>query len=157
MRETLTQKSDGFMPRSIAITLLTSNQSKTNSFRKRCFRAMARVCEPVSRSTQLDISAPKTGEQKLQARLNKANAAQLHKWAKRTLARGNRYQDLLLDTQEKLTDAPAEDMNTLWAAEKALLQQIAAHDGLCEAINAELALRATRGIGYRKPIKFIKT
>lgn len=118
----------GFMPRSIAITLLTSKQSKTNGFRKRCFRAMECVCEPLSRSTALPVSAAKTGAQRLQARLTKATAAQLHKWGKRTLRRGNRYQDFLSDALATGEKQPAD----------LLQQQIAAHDGLCEAINTEL-------------------
>lgn len=153
MRDALTQKSDGFMPRSIAITLLTSNQSKTAAFRRRCFRATEKVCEPKSRSTALNVSAPKTGAQRLQARLSKASAAQLHKWAKRTLARGERYQDLLFETQAKLMNVQPEDVPELERVEKLLTQQIVAHDGLCEAISAELTTRAARGKGYRKPIK----
>lgn len=140
----------GFMPRSIAITLLTSRQSKTNGFKKRCFRAMERVCEPKSRSTALPVSAPKTGAQRLQQRLAKATAAQLHRWAKRTLARGNRYQDqrdnvffevgIDAEEKEKLTDL--------------LDKQIVAHNGLIDAINAELTARSTRGVGYRQPVRF---
>lgn len=144
----------GFMPRPVAVALLTSNQSKTNSFRKRLIRATERVVEPVSRSTALNISAPKTGSQKLQSRLSKANAKQLLTWQKRTLRRGEKYQDLLFETQAKLTDAVAEDMNGLWATEEALLKQIAAHDALSEAIQNELTKRSARGIGYREPIKW---
>lgn len=132
----------GFMPRSIAITLLTSNQSKTASFRKRCRRAMERVSEPVSRSTALNVSAPKTGAQRLQAHLSKASVKQLVKWAKRTLVRGNRYQDLLAEIED---NAPFESDQAQHEAQLDLLhQQIAAHDALCEAINAELTSRATR-------------
>lgn len=138
-----TQNSNtGFMPRSIAITLLTSKYSKTNGFRKRCFHAMERVVEPVSRSTRLNVNAPKTGEQRLQARLVKSTAAQLHKWAKRTVRRGNRYQDFLSDAQTTGEKQPAD----------LLQQQIAAQDALGEAIQNELTARSTRGIGYREPI-----
>lgn len=150
----MTQKSDGFMPREIAVTLLTSSQSKTASFRKRCYRAMEREVEPTSRSTRFTTNVPKTGSQKLQARLAKANAKQLLTWQKRTLRRGEKYQDLLFETQAKLTDAVAEDMNGLWATEEALLKQIAAHDALSEAIQNELTKRSARGIGYREPIKW---
>lgn len=140
----------GFMPREIAVLFLTSKHSKTNGFRKRCFRALERVCEPVSRSTTLPINAPKTGAQRLQARLAKATAAQLHRWHTRTLRRGNRYQDqrdnVFFDVG---SDAAEKDKIT-----DLLDKQIAAHDALCEAINAELTARATRGIGYRKPVRF---
>lgn len=141
------------MPREIAITFLTSKYSKTNGFRKRCFRAMERVCEPVSRSTALPISAPKTGAQRLQARLSKANAKQLLTWHKRTLARGNN----LLDVRDKVafTSHNPEGDGEVAGMLELLSKQIAAHDALCEAINAELTLRSTRGIGYRKPEKFI--
>lgn len=142
----------GFMPRGVAITLLASNYSKTNSFRKRCLRATERVCEPVSRSTQLDISAPRTGEQRLNARLKKATAAQLNRWAKRTLARGNRYQDMLAEVEDR---APLEADQAQHEAHLGLLhQQISAHDRLGDAINLELTDRAGRGKGYRKPVKF---
>lgn len=144
----------GFMPREVAVIFLTSKHSKTAGFRKRCFRAMERVCEPKSRSTTLSVSAPKTGAQRLQARLVKATAEQLHRWAKRTLTRGNRYEDLRFETQRDLETAPAEEMETLWAAEKTLTQQIVAHNGLIDAINAELTARSTRGVGYRQPVRF---
>lgn len=101
---------------------------------------MERVCEPLSRSTALPVSAAKTGAQRLQARLSKATAVQLHKWAKRTLRRGNRLTDIRDETEdEKLVELAGG--------------QIAAHDALGEAIIAELTLRATLGIGYRKPVK----
>lgn len=138
------------MPREVAITLLTSNYSKTNGFRKRCLRATERVCEPVSRSTPLNISAPKTGEQRLDARLKKSTAAQLQKWAKRTLARGNRYMDQKDNVffEVGISDDEKQKIEAL------LNQQISAHDRLCEAINAELTSRSARGKGYRKPVKF---
>lgn len=144
MKDELIKKSDGYMPREIAIIFLTNKHSKTASFRRRCFHAMEKVVEPVSRSTRFNVSAPKTGSQRLQARLQKANAAQLHKWAKRTQYRGNRYQDLLFEAQAN----GEEKLSAM------LQQQIAAHDALCQAISAELTSRASRGIGYRKPIKY---
>lgn len=146
-----TQNSNtGFMPREIAIIFLTSKPSKTNGFRKRCFRAMGRVCEPLSRSTALPVSAAKTGAQRLQARLSKATAAQLHKWAKRPLRRGNRYSDQRDDVlfEDGIADEEKKKIMDL------LDKQVAAHDALCEAIQNELTARSTRGIGYAKPIKW---
>lgn len=134
----------GFMPRSIAITLLTSSQSKTNGFRKRCFRAMEKICVPLSRSTALPVSAPKTGQQRLQSRLAKASAAQLHRWWLRTVRRGNRFQDLYSDID--LHADPSKDAQVKW-----IEQQIVSHDALCETINTELTNRAARGKGYQKP------
>lgn len=142
----------GFMPRPVAVALLTSNQSKTNSFRKRLIRATERVVEPVSRSTALNISAPKTGSQKLQSRLSKANAKQLLTWQKRTLARGERYQDLLFEAQAKMMNGKVEDVPELERVEKLLTQQIAAHDALSEAIHNELTTRSARGKGYKGKI-----
>jgi hypothetical protein len=141
--------STGFMPKNVAIALLTSGQAMTNPFRKRCLHATERVCEPVSRSTALPVSAPKTGSQRLQARLKKATAAQLHKWAKRTLARGNRYRDQHDDVLFEMTPDPEKEQIL-----ELLGKQIAAHDALCEAIQTELTSRSTRGIGYKKPVKF---
>lgn len=140
----------GFMPREIAVTLLTSPQSKTNGFKKRCFRALEKVCEPQSRSTQLNVSAAKTGEQRLQSRLTKANAKQLFTWHKRTLRRANN----LLDMRDKIefTNDNEESRKLV----EVLSQRISAYDRLCEAINAEVTARSTRGKGYRKPIKFEK-
>lgn len=142
----------GFMPRNVAIALLTSNQSKTNGFRKRCFRAMERVCTPLSRSTALPVSALKTGAQRLQARLVKASAAQLHRWHKRTLRRGNRLQDQRDNVffEVGINDEEKEKIDTM------LQQQTASHDGLCQAIIDQLTNRAARGKGYKKPLKYRK-
>lgn len=157
MNATDTQTSNsGFMPRNVAIALLTSNQSKTNGFRKRLFRAMEKVCEPLSRSTALPVSAPKIGAQRLQARLVKASAAQLHRWHKRTLRRGERYQDRLFETQAKLMNVKPEDVPALERVERLLTQQIQAHDGLCEAIANELTNRSARGKGYQERFRYRK-
>lgn len=156
MSEMAQTSNTGFMPRNVAIALLTSNQSKTNGFRKRCFRAMERIVEPVSRSTALNVSAPKIGAQRLQARLAKATAAQLHRWHKRTLLRGERYQDRLFETQAKLMNVQPEYVLALERAERLLTQQIQAHDGLCQAIIDELTNRAARGKGYKQPVRYRK-
>lgn len=135
MKDELIKKSDGYMPREIAIIFLTNKHSKTASFRRRCFHAMEKVVEPVSRSTRFNVSAPKTGSQRLQARLAKASAAQLHKWHRRTLRRGNN----LLDMRDKVSftsdNAEAEKLV------EALNQRINMHDALCEAIQTELSRR----------------
>lgn len=143
MKDALTQKSVGYMPREIAVTLLTSPQSKTAGFRKRCYRAMERVVEPVSRSTRFNISAPKTGAQRLAARLKRATAAQLHKWHRRALRRGNN----LMDIRDKVafnSHNPEGDSEVATMLER-LSKQIAAHDSFCEAITAELDFRRQRG------------
>lgn len=126
------------IPPEVATALLLSGQSMTARFRKVCQMARQRVVEPVSRSTALNVSAPKIGAQRLQARLAKASAAQLHRWHKRTLRRGNRYQDLYSDID--LHADPSKDAQVKW-----IEQQMAAHDGLCQAIIDELTSRATRG------------
>lgn len=138
------------MPSEVATALLLSSQSMTNRFKKVCQAARQRIVEPVSRSTALPISAPKTGEQRLGARLKKATAAQLQKWSKRTLARGNR----LMDARDKISFT--NDSDEAKALVELLGQQISAHDRLGEALHLELTSRATRGIGYKKPIKFEK-
>lgn len=150
MKTQIQTSNTGFMPRAVAITLLTSRFSKTNGFRKRCLRATERVCEPLNRSGDAHFSAPKTGEQRLDARLKKATAAQLNRWSKRTLARGNRYQDQKDNVffEVGISDDEKQKIAAL------LDRQISAHDRLCEAINAELTSRSARGKGYRKPVKF---
>lgn len=108
------------------------------------------IVEPISRSTRLNISAPKTGEQRLQARLSKANAKQLLTWHKRTLRRGNN----LLDMRDKVSFT--NDSEESRKLVEVLSQRIDMHDALCEAIQAELDKRRQRGVGYRKLIKFEK-
>lgn len=137
------------MPAEVATTLLLSGQSMTRRFRKICQMARQRIVEPVSCSTALNVSAPKTGQQRLQARLSKANVKQLLTWQTRTLRRGNRLQDARDNAFFELWSDEVEKEKAL----SMLSQQIAMHDALCEAINAELTMRSARGIGYRKPIK----
>lgn len=112
--------------------------------------ARQRIAEPISRSTALNVSAPKIGAQRLQARLAKASAAQLCRWHNRTLRRANRLQDTR-DAVAATSHNPEGDLQVA-AALETLSKRIAAHDGLCEAINTELTNRAARGKGYQKPL-----
>lgn len=133
------------MPKEVAIALLTSNQKMTASFRRTCLRATERVCEPVSRSTRLNISAPATPMQRFERKLRKANAKQLTTWARRATRRGERLQDLLFENQQELTTCAEGDVSGLNALIAALEQRIGQIDAIGQAINLELTSRASRG------------
>lgn len=123
------------MPAEVATALLLSGQSMSNRFRKVCNTARQRVCEPVSRSTALPISAPATPLQKFERKLRKSNAKQLTTWLRRASRKGDRLQDLLFDTQ-------ASGKEELAAA---LQRHIAEIDAIAESIKNELDFRSTRG------------
>lgn len=123
------------MPKEVATALLLSGQSMSSRFRKVCNTARERVCEPVSRSTALNVSAPATPMQRFERKLRKANAKQLTTWARRATRRGERLQDLLFDTQAASNEKLAA----------VLQQRIEQIDGIAQSINSELTSRASRG------------
>lgn len=124
------------MPKEVATALLLSGQSTSNRFRKVCNTARERVCEPVSRSTALNVSAPTTPLQKFERKLRNANAKQLATWLRRATRKGERLQDILFDAQDAGDSKPTVEM---------LERSIGQIDGIAQSINSELDNRSKRG------------
>lgn len=130
------------MPKEVATALLLSGQSTSNRFRKVCNTAREKICEPVSRSTVLNVSAPKTPMQRFEQRLRKSNAKQLTTWLRRASRRGERLQDTLFDNQTRLAALPDAKNERFIAL---LERHLAEIDGIGQAIKSELDNRSTRG------------
>lgn len=124
------------MPREVALALLTSGQSMPGSFRRTCLRATERIVEPVSRSTTLNISAPKTPRQRFERKLSKSNAKQLNTWLRRATRRGERLQDRrdIIGLSELELDKAVAVFD----------RQIAEIDTISQAITSELTSRQSR-------------
>lgn len=133
------------MPKEVATALPLSGQSTSNRFRKVCKTARERVCEPVSRSTRLNVSAPATPLQKFERKLRNANAKQLTTWARRASRKGERLQDILFHAQQNLYGCPERMREVLERTVEAIERQIDEIDVIAQAINSELTNRSARG------------